>query len=106
EKKFDRFAIAETAHEVRSSAIEPRPTGGEMQHRLVGPPRLVIVIDILGKSARVHQPEVRADARPAIRRGFAAVIKSRPHEPAAREWMRRVIRPPRPRFLHAVFAIG
>src|SRR6185437_12283654 len=82
------------------------PAGREVQDRFVGPPGLVIIIDVLGKTAGVHQPVMRADAGPFVSRGFAAIIETGPDKSAAGEGMRGVIRPPGPRFFGAVLAVS
>src|ERR1051326_6803385 len=52
-----------------------------MQHRVCRPPGLVIVEDVLRKSARVENAEMRVDARPPIWRRLAAIIETGPHKP-------------------------
>ena len=62
---------------------------------LVAPPRLVVVVVVLRKAARVHHAEVRADARPLVRRRLAAIVEAGPDEAAGEPGARREVRPPR-----------
>src|ERR1700677_4700250 len=74
-----------------------------MQHIVIGPPGLIIIVDVLWKSAHIHHPEMTADIRPLIRRGLTTVIEPRPNKstypprPLRRQWppLLRRICPPR-----------
>ncbi len=57
----------------------------EMDHRPVRPPALIEIINILGETAGVHNPEIRALRRPPVGRRFAEIIYSRPDEFAGDE---------------------
>src|SRR5580658_7161193 len=73
-----------------------------MQHIVIGPPGLVIIIYVLWKSAHIHHTEMTADIRPLIRRWLTTVIKTRPYKtthpprPVRGQWppLLRRIRPP------------
>src|SRR4051812_38755509 len=51
-----------------------------MQYVLVGPPALIIIIDILWKPTHVHQSKMRINIRPFVRRRLAAVVKTGPYK--------------------------
>src|SRR5690242_14000995 len=56
-----------------------------MQHILIRPPGLIIIVDGLGKTAHVHDTEVGVDIRPLVRRWLTPVVEACPgkttHEP-------------------------
>ncbi|MNC29807.1 hypothetical protein D3C75_780710 [compost metagenome] len=58
----------------------PIPVGQQMNHRLVLPSCLHIVIAVLGEAAGVHQPEMRIHTGPQIRGRLSPVIESGPHK--------------------------
>ena len=94
QQQLDAIEIGVTPH-VDLLARLPVPMRQEMQHGLRAPLRLIVVIVVLGKSARVHDPEVRADARPTIeRRRLAAVVEPGPDESAGDVGSIRHVRPP------------
>src|SRR5882757_2045133 len=57
-----------------------------MNERLAREKRLVQEERVLLKPAEVENPKMRIDARPFMRRGFAAIIKSGPREHPRDEW--------------------
>ncbi len=61
----------------------PVPVRQQMQNGVRRPPRLVIIKIVLRKTAHVEHAEMRIDARPAVRRRLATIIKTGPHETAA-----------------------
>src|SRR3954465_4189473 len=65
-----------------------------MKDRLARPPSLVVVERVLGKAADVNDSVLRADVRPSIRRGFASIIESRPHESPGKPLSRIAESPP------------
>src|ERR1700722_16807219 len=72
----------------------PGPVRKQVEHRLLGPPRLVVEEVVLGKSARIHDAEVRVDRRPSIWSRLAAIIESCPRKSTSFPLARRVERPP------------
>src|SRR5689334_6372258 len=56
-----------------------------MQHWLRLPPRLVVIENVLGKTASVENSKMRTDAGPGVRRRFAAIIEAGPVEGARQE---------------------
>src|SRR6202044_356340 len=72
----------------------PRPVRKQVQYRLLGPPRLVVEEVVLGKSAHIHDAEVRVDRWPTIWSRFAAIIESGPRKTARFPIARGVKRPP------------
>src|ERR1019366_3519429 len=72
----------------------PIPVRKKMQHRVRAPPCLIIIIIIFGEAAGIHDPEVRADARPVVGSGLAAIVESRPRKSAGKKWPGVVIFPP------------
>ena len=110
QEQFDLLAIAVAPHvNVLAFLARPVPMRQQMQHRLVRPPRLVILKVVLGKTAGVEDAEMRIDARPVVRRRLAAIIKTRPDESAGEPRTHREEAPPafggvRPR--RRVFVVG
>ena len=95
QEQFHLLAIAQRAHvHFLAFPARPVPVRQQMQHRFVRPPRLVIPGVVLAKAAHVQDAEVRIDARPAIRRRLAAVIKPRPDEAAGQPRTRVEETPP------------
>src|ERR1700676_1748791 len=60
----------------------PVPMREQVQHGLIGPPRLVVEERVLRESAGVDHAVLRTDVWPLIGRWFAAVIEAGPHESA------------------------
>ena len=56
-----------------------------MQNVFICPPGLVVVIDVFGEAAHIHDAEMRTDIRPDIRCWFAAVVNTSPDKPAKPE---------------------
>src|SRR5215469_8561745 len=65
-------------------ALFPIPVGKQVQHRFLAPPGFVVEKIVLWKATCVDDAKLGADRRPAIRRGFAAVVEASPGE-ATRE---------------------
>ncbi len=95
EEQFDFLAIAEAAH-VNLLAFPSRP--GPMRHKVqngfAAPPRLIIVENVLGKTARVQNAKLRADVGPTKRGRLAAIIETSPDERAAGPRPGGVVIPP------------
>ncbi len=70
------------------------PVRRYVQHVLVCPPALIIVVDVLRETAHIHQPEMRIDIRPLVRGGFTAVIQPGPHKSSQPEIIGRGQGPP------------
>ena len=66
----------------------------DVQHGFERPIGLIIVEKVLGKTAGVHNAEVRVDGGPAVGSRLATIIKARPAEPARCPRPGRIIRPP------------
>ena len=62
--------------------VAPIPVRRDVQHVFIGPPTLVVVIQVFGKTTHVHHPEVRADVGPLERSWFTPIIEARPDEAA------------------------
>ena len=86
------------------SMPRPIPVREEVQHRLAGPPRLKVEKAVLRETAGVDDAVLRADIRPAVRRGFAAIVEACPDE-AARQPGTRVAEAP-PTFARCAAARG
>src|SRR6516162_6120556 len=83
QKQFHLLAIAETPDaDIPAYLVRPVPMRKQMQHRLVRPPGLVIIKEVFGETAHVHDAKVGIDARPAVRRRFTAIIETRPDKTA------------------------
>src|SRR3989442_182061 len=65
-----------------------------MQHRPGSPPRLVIIENVFRETAGIQRAEVRANARPPVGRGLAAIIESCPRKSTGDEWARIIDFPP------------
>ena len=79
QRQFHFVTIAVAANVDRLAFLTgPIPVGQHVHHRLFGPARLIVVKRILGEPAGVENAELAADGGPAERRGFAAVIETRP----------------------------
>ena len=53
-----------------------------VQHILVCPPRLVVIINIFWKTTHIHDAKMRIDIGPRIWRWFAPIIEARPYKTA------------------------
>src|ERR1700683_632953 len=51
-----------------------------MQHIVISPPGLIIIVYVLWKAAHIHDPEMTADIRPLIRGRLTTVIEPRPNK--------------------------
>src|SRR5262249_47318131 len=80
-EQLNRIAIGicDDAHQL-TIATGPGPVREQVHERLGREPRLVQIERIFGESAGVHDPEMRIHARPAVRRGLAAIVEPRPNE--------------------------
>ena len=79
EEELDLVAVGIGAdlHDLAFLA-RPVPVGEDVQHHLIGPPRLEVVEAVLGEAAGIEDAELRADRREVERRGLAAIVKSGP----------------------------
>src|SRR6185436_19807679 len=75
-------------------AFFPIPVRKQMQDWVLSPPSLVIVEVVFGKTAHVHNAELRVDGRPAVRGWLPAVIESGPGKSASQPFPRCVESPP------------
>ena len=81
QEKFHLFAIAEGLDEdFLAFPARPIPVRQQVQHGVGRPPRFVVIENVLRKTARVENAEMRADARPPIWRRLAAIIEAGPDE--------------------------
>ena len=72
----------------------PIPMRKQVQHWFLPPPRLVVVVSVLGEPAHIHYAKLRVDRRTSIRSGFAAIIETGPGESAGEPWAGSVVGPP------------
>jgi hypothetical protein len=64
----------------------PIPMGVHVNGRFIPPPRFVVIVGVLRKSAHVHDPEMAVNTWPAVWSGLTFVVKTRPHKTAFDIW--------------------
>ena len=72
----------------------PIPMRKDVNNSLISPPRLVIVVNILWETARVHDPEVTVDRWPSGWSRFASIVEAGPYEATHEPFASGGIRPP------------
>src|SRR6185437_1064589 len=81
EKQLHLLAIAVTPDvNVLPFPAGPVPMWKQVQHGLIAPAGLIIVVGIFGETAKVHDGVLRTHCRPLKGNWLASIVKTRPHK--------------------------